>query len=768
MSLSSVRLIDGFSFREVIQFHLQSATMAPTGFQGLSKRSSAGSVARKSNIVDTFANYESLIEDLKNELKEAMKEIEDLTAKNGSSEEETKELKKKLLNLQNELDVVQQQLEDTEEVAKTSEKCLKDVQGQAKAAEDNLKRQLAQANESIETLKTNDKTCPLELLAIVAEKESIEKKLAAASEELLHANESKVKKEQELLTLQQAYDRMQKLYHEEKEKARNLLANNGGNMVRQALLDASTRECCEAQGEITKLNLELGKYEKMEEELKAGFEDEKKAMADKWNGQWQEYRAGVIQEIDEQKEVWKESEKALRRKWTQAKKEYTKSVAREKAEATRERDRAISAEKTLAKAQATIQSMRNGIRCTKPTDNANERALAAEKALKQAKATIKDMQAKLDVLSTPDMSQKPNSDTETETEPDSDTENNNSVETLEGKSIDELRAMDWKVLYNLIPKVEGKEYSKVEKTQKKLVNRFLQNQAKEGRVSHLLDFQTDIQGRIQKGGHKAGVRLVKDRVVSFVNIKHAKPSLKGADKPTSWKLSVHGDGDTVSYGLLGNAKLKTTIDNVERLIYVDGHPWFAVKKSLIPGAGWGLFALRKFDKRECMGLLAGELIPHGQVISESNRDKLISDEAGNSYVPRENTMYMGLQFANDASSGKTSFENNAAVDGNLLTYCTEEIEVGDEVYFEHKWKKNWSKKKKRVSVSATAATSQGTNNVSAASQDGDNVSATAATSQGTNNVSATTGKRKPVDPPADLSPSRAKKGKSAPLSQQDP
>ena len=106
MSLSSVRLIDGFSFREVIQFHLQSATMAPTGFQGLSKRSSAGSVARKSNIVDTLASYESLTEDLKNELKEAMKEIEDLTAKNGSSEEETKELKKKLLNLQNELGVV--------------------------------------------------------------------------------------------------------------------------------------------------------------------------------------------------------------------------------------------------------------------------------------------------------------------------------------------------------------------------------------------------------------------------------------------------------------------------------------------------------------------------------------------------------------------------------------------------------------------------------------------------------------------------------------
>ena len=75
------------------------------------------------------------------------------------------------------------------------------------------------------------------------------------------------------------------------------------------------------------------------------------------------------------------------------------------------------------------------------------------------------------------------------------------------------------------------------------------------------------------------------------------------------------------------------------------------------------------------------------------RNKAFRDEAGNNYVPIENKMYMGLHFANDASMG-----NNAEVDGNLLTFATEEIDIGDEVLFEHKWKTGWSNKKKKVRI----------------------------------------------------------------------
>ena len=71
-------------------------------------------------------NYDATIEDLKNELNEAMKEIEDLTMKKGAAEEETKEVKAKLLSLQNHMESFKQQFGASEEFAKASDENLEE------------------------------------------------------------------------------------------------------------------------------------------------------------------------------------------------------------------------------------------------------------------------------------------------------------------------------------------------------------------------------------------------------------------------------------------------------------------------------------------------------------------------------------------------------------------------------------------------------------------------------------------------------------------
>ena len=135
------------------------------------------------------------------------------------------------------------------------------------------------------------------------------------------------------------------------------------------------------------------------------------------------------------------------------------------------------------------------------------------------------------------------------------------------------------------------------------------------------------------------------------------------------------------------------------------------------------------------------------------RNKAFRDEAGNNYVPIENKMYMGLHFANDASMG-----NNAEVDGNLLTFATEEIDIGDEVLFEHKWKTGWSNKKKKSRQNAASKTTNAQSR-STTSNQGGQPAASQTTSNGSATAPTVNGKRKRVD--IDFSHLRKKYGYSS-------
>ena len=271
---------------------------------------------------------------------------------------------------------------------------------------------------------------------------------------------------------------------------------------------------------------------------------------------------------------------------------------------------------------------------------------------------------------------------------------------LEGKTYSELNAMDPLVLYDLIPKKEGQKYSDNPDSKKKLVKRYLKRRVENGTID---SFENgDFLGELERAAENCiqdAVDLVKGpRVQVYWNVQKAKPF---SGKPSSARMTLL-DEDKVNISLLDNAKFQTTLNNVEWHIYVDGTPWLAVKKSTIKGAGLGVFALRPFKKREMIAFYGAENMAFKTHDSKSrlNNDKTIYDDHGARYVPDAHTMYMGLQFANDATFGNatatTKAATNSEMDGKLRLWSEADIDTGDELFFEYKWKngeKNWSKKK---------------------------------------------------------------------------
>jgi len=135
------------------------------------------------------------------------------------------------------------------------------------------------------------------------------------------------------------------------------------------------------------------------------------------------------------------------------------------------------------------------------------------------------------------------------------------------------------------------------------------------------------------------------------------------------------------------------------------HELFEVKKSLIEGAGNGLFALRSFQKGEWVGLYIGEVRPatlskkkktiYAMRFKDKDKKAKIMDPGipppyrSSQHLP----VYFGLQFCNDPNwkqyettakrTRSKVLKPNISVFGDLCVAATQTINVGDEILLDY-------------------------------------------------------------------------------------
>ena len=122
-----------------------------------------------------------------------------------------------------------------------------------------------------------------------------------------------------------------------------------------------------------------------------------------------------------------------------------------------------------------------------------------------------------------------------------------------------------------------------------------------------------------------------------------------------------------------------------------------IKKSLIKDAGFGLFAGVSFNKHDAIGLFMGETYP----LTQKNTSKYaisspfhVVDAMGG--INSGHPWYWGLHFANDPNyvtrgiccKVKTGNQSkiNATILDNMVMYCTKNIQRGNEIYLDYRYK----------------------------------------------------------------------------------
>jgi hypothetical protein len=123
---------------------------------------------------------------------------------------------------------------------------------------------------------------------------------------------------------------------------------------------------------------------------------------------------------------------------------------------------------------------------------------------------------------------------------------------------------------------------------------------------------------------------------------------------------------------------------------------YEVRKSQIPRANMGLFALRRYSKGDIMGVFFGKIVKK----EEKDREKLtcyamelkkhgITIDMGG--IQSKHPAFFGLHFANDPSlgdailtrKGDRDFAHNFFVDEDLVAIASLDIEAGDELFLNY-------------------------------------------------------------------------------------
>ena len=276
-------------------------------------------------------------------------------------------------------------------------------------------------------------------------------------------------------------------------------------------------------------------------------------------------------------------------------------------------------------------------------------------------------------------------------------ERENIIALYDPKSNSKL-PLNWREVYaNIIKTRPSFNYSSNEDSQKRQVKRFLENQSNKG----LREMPPIMNGRFQEllesVLHYSGkVGALKWLTSELSGVSHriyivGKGARVGNRAKPGRALSHVAKNGTMTLSL-GNNKLHfETKTDLEIEIFVNGEPWFEVKKSTIKGAGHGLFALRDFGPNELMALYCGESMLTKEKNTRWGNNVSIEDDNGVTFTPKEGEIYMGIHFANTAScnSKETKAANartNMKVLDNLGCYSTRAIKKGDEIFWDYNWK----------------------------------------------------------------------------------
>ena len=269
---------------------------------------------------------------------------------------------------------------------------------------------------------------------------------------------------------------------------------------------------------------------------------------------------------------------------------------------------------------------------------------------------------------------------------------------LHGMQLNEINSLPWEDVYDLLPPTKG-DSTKASKQRR--VKRALEQLEKQALidVSDSKDFQHDLKAMVEHNCPKMAMDLVERRVVEKWSIKNAIAAFRGDPRPTNARVSRNADG-TYSIKTVEHSTFHVgSEDDFERTIFVDGKPWFKIKKSNIEGAGFGLFAMRDFDSDVVLGMYCGERM----TFKERNlrKDNIYSiEDDGVIYVPQEHKTYMGIHFANSSLCRTTGKKNlfrlsknteNAAVVKGLIMMSTSVIKDGDEIC----WPYEFDEKKRK-------------------------------------------------------------------------
>ena len=127
---------------------------------------------------------------------------------------------------------------------------------------------------------------------------------------------------------------------------------------------------------------------------------------------------------------------------------------------------------------------------------------------------------------------------------------------------------------------------------------------------------------------------------------------------------------------------------------------FEVKKSKIEGAGYGLFALREYNKNDIIGIYFGDIAKEGEACTDYSmkvpwrfkrrKEKIVIIDAFKSSLAQmkfeqRKPVYFGLHFVNDPylCPEKTNATPNIQISDRLQGVATRDIKCGDEILLDY-------------------------------------------------------------------------------------
>ena len=172
-----------------------------------------------------------------------------------------------------------------------------------------------------------------------------------------------------------------------------------------------------------------------------------------------------------------------------------------------------------------------------------------------------------------------------------------------------------------------------------------------------------------------------------------RPKLMPGD---SWKIGFHMDTDVD----VDDEAEERTKESIRKLPV---QPWLEVKKSLIEGAGLGLFADKNFSEGSVIGLyMGGQNGDPNCVVELGDTKKHIwcysfSDSRS---FGGHTAVTMGMQMMNDPTLSEGGNVNkckvNAQINWDLVVTATKNIKKGDEICCEYGWERHPSSSSKKT------------------------------------------------------------------------